>query len=105
MIRSDLKALGLLHPADHFLVFISFLAARTGTLEQAIIALGVKQSLFVKSGLLKTVIDIGRQHKIVLIFHQPQQVFIDRLRCILIAVDPDIAAPVCPVFLSVPPVF
>ena len=70
-------------------------------LEQAVVALRVEQSLFVKPCLLELVIDIGGDDEIVLAFQEFKQVVIDWLRGRHIAVIPDVAAPVGPVFLLV----
>src|SRR5699024_11653141 len=82
------------------LPYTTLFRSRLTALEQPIIPLGVEKAVFLKSCLLKTVIYVGSQDKIVFVFHQIEQFVIDRFRCIHIAVDPDIAAPVCPVFLQ-----
>ena len=86
-------------PNDGF-VIESFLTARLAALEQTIIALRIEQPLFVKSGFLKTVIHIRRDNEIVLVSHQLQKVIVDWLGRILIAVDVDISAPICPMLLK-----
>lgn len=58
-----------------------------------------RTTVFVEPCFLKTVVYVGCQHKVVLVFHKRKQTLIHRLGCILIAVDVNIAAPVCPVFL------
>ena len=78
----------------------SFAAAWFGTLKESIITLSVKKSFFIKSSLLKTVVYISSKNKIILIFYQFQQIFINRSGCILIAVDINIAAPICPVLIQ-----
>ena len=55
--------------------------------------------LFVKAGLLKAVIYIGCDHKIVFLLHQMEKLVIYGFRRIRIAIDIDIPAPVRPVFL------
>ena len=78
----------------------SFAAAWFGTLKESIITLSVKKAFFIKSSLLKTVVYISSKNKIILIFYQFQQIFINRSGCILIAVDINIAAPICPVLIQ-----
>ena len=69
-------------------------------LKQAVIPLRVEQALFVKARFLETMVYVGGQHKIVLVFHKGKQVLIHRLGRILIAIDVNIAAPVSPVFFQ-----
>ena len=84
----------ILLPCDHFtnhsFVIKGFLTARFATLEQTIIALRVEQPLFVKTRLLKAVVNVGCDNEIILVLHQLQKVIVDRLRRVLIAVDVDI---------------
>ena len=81
------------------LVIKGFLTARLTALEQAVIALRVKQPLFIKARLLKAVIHVGRDNKIIFVLYQLQKVLIDRLGRIHIAVDVDIPAPIRPMLL------
>ena len=74
--------------------------AGLGTLPKAIVALGVEQTVFIKPGLLKTVIYIGGQNKILFALHQLQEVMVNRLWGIQIPVDVDIPTPICPVFFQ-----
>ncbi len=74
--------------------------ARLGALEQAIVPLGVKKPLFIKARLLKTVVNICGQDKVLPALRQRQQVLIDRLGGILITVHHDMTAPPGPVFLQ-----
>ena len=64
----------ILLPCDHFpdrgFVLKSFLTARLTALEQTIIALRVKQPLFVKACFLKAVVNIRCDDKIILVLHQ-----------------------------------
>ena len=86
------------HAFGDFLVIERLRTARLTALEQAVIALRVKQPLLIKACFLKAVIHVGRDHEIVLVSHQLQKVVIDRLRCIHIAVDVDVPAPIRPEF-------
>ena len=69
-------------------------------LEQTVIALGIKQPVFIKSGLLETVVHICSKNEIILIFHQRKKLFINWFRSIHVSVYVDIPAPECPVFLQ-----
>ena len=68
--------------------------ARLTTLKQTIISLCIKDSVFIKSCLLKTMIHICRQYKIIFFFYQFIQVLIYRFWRIYIAINIDISAPV-----------
>ncbi len=87
------------HLTDGGFIVIRLLPARAAALEQAVIALRVKQALFAKSGLLEAVIHVRGDDKIVLAPQQRQKRVIHRLRRVLIAVEEDIPAPVRPGFL------
>ena len=87
------------HLPDCILVIKGFLSARLGALEQSVVALCIEKPLFVEARLLKTMIHIRGDNKIVLIPNQRQQIVIDRLRRIRIAVDKNIPAPIRPKFL------
>ena len=103
-VRTGRKKLGrdfhiflpLDHFADHSFVIKGFLTARLTALEQAVIALRVKKPLFVKASLLKAMVNIRGDDKIIFVLYQLKKVLIDRLRRILIAVDVDIPAPIRP---------
>ncbi len=58
-----------------------------------------RTTVFVEPCFLKTVVYVGCQHKVVLVFHKRKQTLIHRLGCILIAIDINVPAPVRPVFL------
>ena len=88
------------HFADHSFVIKGFLTARLTALEQAVIALRVKKPLFVKASLLKAMVNIRGDDKIIFVLYQLKKVLIDRLRRILIAVDVDIPAPIRPILLQ-----
>src|SRR5699024_12614109 len=64
------------------LPYTTLFRSRLTALEQTIIPLGVEKAVFLKSCLLKTVIYVGSQNKIVFVFHQIEQFVIDRFRCI-----------------------
>ena len=72
---------------------------RRCALEQTIVALGVEQPLFVESCLLELMVYIGGDDEIVLVFHEFEQVVIDRFRGRHIAVEIDMSAPVGPKLL------
>jgi len=74
--------------------------ARLGALPEAIIPLRVKQTLFVKARKLKLMIDVRGQHKIIPTLHNPEQVRIGLPHGHIIAIDEDLPAPPCPVFLQ-----
>ena len=86
------------HPSNRRVVGVRFLMAGEGTLPEPVVALCVKKPHLIKARFLKAVIHICRDHKIVRILHQPQKLPIHRLWRVHIAVDPNVAAPVCPVF-------
>lgn len=86
------------HLADDRFIVISFFVARDTALKQAIISLGIKQAVFVKSCFLKTVVHIGGQDKMIFIFYQIIKRAVNRLRRVHIAVDVNIPAPICPMF-------
>ena len=67
---------------------------------EAIISLGIEQTVFVKACTLELVIHIGSQYKIVLVLDQCQKFLIDRKWSIYIAVIENMAAPPCPVFFQ-----
>ena len=87
------------HLSDYRFIVPCLLTTRFTALKQSVVALRVKQPLFIKARLLKAVINIRRDNKIVLVLHKTKQFFIDRLRRVRIAVDEDIPTPICPVFL------
>ena len=91
--------LSLDHFTDHGFVIKGFLTARLAALEQAVIPLCVEQTLLVKASLLKAVVNVGGDDKIIFVLYQLQKVIVDRFGRVLIAVDEDIAAPVGPEFL------
>ncbi len=53
------------HLTYRFLVVKCLLATRLTAREQAIVTLGIKQALFIKAGLLETMVHIGGQDKVV----------------------------------------
>ena len=91
-------------PVEHFknniLILKSFLTARLTALKQTVIALRVEKSLFVKACFLKAMVNICCDYEIILIRHKLQQVLIDRLRRILIAIYENVSAPICPMLLG-----
>ena len=87
------------HLPDRALVVESFLATRPGTLEQAVVPLGVKEPGLVKARLLEAVVHVGGDDKIVLLPDQRQQIVVDRPGRVQVAVDEDVAAPIGPKFL------
>ena len=64
------------HLFDYRFVINSFLTARRTALKQTVVALCVKQALFIKAGTLKLMIDISSQHKIILVINKRKQIFI-----------------------------
>ena len=88
------------HAANNLLILPGFLTAGFGALEQTVVPLGIEQPLFLKARLLKAVIHVGGQDKIILFLKQLKQRFIYGLRRVHIAVDIDITTPVRPVFLQ-----
>ena len=87
------------HFADDRFVVPCFLTAWFGALEQAVVALCVEQALFIKTRLLEAVVDVCGNDEICFLLNELQQVVIDRLRRVLIAVDEDVAAPIGPELL------
>ena len=96
VIPADDIALRFQHLPDEIFVFVSLLTARLAALEQAVIPLRIEKAFFIKARFLETVVYIGGQDEIVLALYLLPQIVIYRLGRILIAVDPDIAAPVSP---------
>ena len=74
--------------------------AGLGALPQAVISLGVEQAAPVKAGLLKAVVHIGGEHKIIFILYQLQQILVHRLGRVAIAVEENKPAPVGPMLLQ-----
>ena len=62
------------HFTDHSFVLKGFLTARLTALEQAVIALRVKKPLFVKARLLKAVVNIRGDDKIIFVLYQLQKI-------------------------------
>ena len=93
------EALRFDHRADGFLVVKRLLTARLTALKQAVVALRVEKTLFVKARLLEAVVDVRRDDKIVLVPHQLEQNLVHAFRRVLIAVDEDIPAPIGPELL------
>ena len=60
------------------LIIKGFLTARLTALEQTIIALRVKQPLLVKARLLKAVVNIRGDDKIIFVLYQLQKIIVDR---------------------------
>ena len=88
------------HLPNDIFVIKGFPTARLTALKQTVIALRVEKSFFVKACLLKTMVNICCNHKIVLVSHQLQKVIVDRFGGIHIAVDVDVSAPICPMLLG-----
>ena len=88
------------HLPDELLIIKGLPTTGLRALEQTVIPLRIEQPLFIKTRLLKAVVYIGGQHKIVLVLYQLQKGIIDRFGGIHIAVDVDIPAPVSPVFFQ-----
>ena len=63
---------------DHSFIIKGFLTARLTALEQAVIALRVKKPLFVKARLLKAVVNIRGDDKIIFVLYQLQKIIVDR---------------------------
>ena len=100
-LRGD-SHVGLLcdHPADGSFVVISGLMARLTALPKAVIALGVEQPCFIKTGQLKLMVHIGGQDKIIPAPDQLQQIGIRLAGCHIVSVVVDVSAPPGPVFLQ-----
>ena len=88
------------HLPDFRLIVIGSVVAGFGTLPQAIVSLRVEQTAFVKAPTLELVVNVGGQHKIILVLHQCQQLPINGKRGIHIAVIKNVTAPPGPVFLQ-----
>ena len=65
-------ALLLDHLTHGFLVVVGFLTARLTALEQPVIALCVEQTMLVEPGFLELMVNIGGNHKVVLVFDKRQ---------------------------------
>ena len=74
--------------------------ARRRALEQTVIPLRIKQTFFIKSRFLETVVHVGGKNKIIFFFYESVQVIIHRFRRVHIPVNVNVAAPVSPVFLQ-----
>ena len=64
-----------------------------GTLEQAVIALGIKQSLFIKACTLELMIYVGGYYEIVFAFNNRQQIPVNRLLRFNISVEINMPCP------------
>ena len=92
--------LPLHHLSNRLLVVKSFLTAGLGALEQPVVALSVEKPRFVESRFLKTVVDVGRDDEVILIFYHIEQHAVNRLRRVGVAVDEDVSRPVRPKFFG-----
>ncbi len=88
------------HPADRLLVVIGLLVAGLRALPQAVVPLGIEQPLLVKSPPTGTGGPRCGEDEVVLALYQLQQMVIDRLGGLFIAVHQDLPAPLGPVFLQ-----
>ena len=87
-----------IHLPDDGLIVVGFLAAGTGALEEAVVPLGVEETLFVEARFLKAVVHVGSEDEVIFVLYQVQKVLVNRLRGVHIAVDVDIPAPIGPEF-------
>ena len=83
------------------LVIPGSVAAPLCVLKEAVIALRVKQPGLVKTRAPELMIHVGRDNEIVLILYQSQQIGIDRLRRVDVAVKLDVPRPPGPAGLAV----
>lgn len=90
----------ILIAADELLIIVGPVVAWPGALPETVIALGVKQPFFVKTGKLKLMIHIGGEDKIIFLFDQFQQIGIGLAHTDVIAVYQDVTRPPCPIFLQ-----
>lgn len=92
---------GLPPSADGVCIVIGCHVTGLAALKQAVIALGVEQAVFVKSGFLETVVDVCGQDEIILSADQVIENVIYRCWRIHIPIDVNVAAPVSPVFFQI----
>ena len=88
-------------PHDPVLVVIGFFQPAVGVLEQTVIALRIEKPRLVEAGSLELVIHVCRDHEIVPVPHERQQIPVYRLHRIGIAVDIDVPRPEGPAGLVV----
>ena len=74
---------------------------RRGTLKKSVVALRIKEPLFIESRLLKAVIDVGGNDEIIFIFYKFEKLAIDGFGRICVAIDEDIPRPIRPMSLGV----
>ena len=74
--------------------------ARHAALPETVVSLGVEEPVLGESGQLEPVIDIGGQHEEILALKQVQKLAVRVLGCRLVAIAPDIAAPVRPMLFE-----
>lgn len=84
------------HSAYLLLVIVCFLMAWLAALEQAIIALRIKQTMLIYARQLELMVHIGGEHKVVAPLQKLDQLFIERCGARTIAVHHYLAAPVTP---------
>ena len=72
-VRADEKSLRKNHSPDCFRIIISFIDRGLCALEQSVVALRIEQTRLVKPRLLKAVVNIRGQDKVVLTLQQLQQ--------------------------------
>ena len=99
-IRLNRIALRLDHTFNDFLIIECLRAARLAALEQTVIPLRVKQPVLIETRLLELMVDIRRQHKVILVFHKLIQPHICPVIAVFVAVDVNISRPVCPVLFQ-----
>ena len=89
---------------NHFMhnrfIVIGFLVTRHAALPQSVIALHVEQAVMIESRPLELMIDIGRDHEVILPLNEFQQPFIHRIAGGTVPVQLNIPAPIGPVFLQ-----
>ena len=93
-------ALLLDHGLDGVVVVIGALVAGLRALEQAVVALRVEEPLLVEARALELVVHVGREHEVVLVAYDFEQVAVGLAHGAGVAVVPHVARPECPALLG-----
>ena len=89
------------HFADGAFVVVGARVAGPGALPEAVVALGVEEAGFVESGALEAVVDVGREHEVIAVAEEREEVGEHGgARDGVVAVAEDHAAPVGPLFFG-----
>ena len=77
------------HIKHEFFVIVGLVVAGYGALEQAVVALRIEKSLLVEARLLKLVIDVRGDDKIIIVLHKLEKYFVCAVVNVRVAVTVD----------------